>query len=59
MAKFLFRQYLSSHSLLLIFVVALFTNYSLCITWLMIIHPFFISPLRHIPHPKVGDPHLT
>lgn len=50
----LFPQHLPHNSLVWALLGTLALNFSVFFAYSVFIYPFFISPLRHLPGPKVG-----
>lgn len=50
----LFRDHLPKNPLLWTLLRCIIFNHVAFITWAMGIQPYFLSPLRHLPHPKVS-----
>jgi hypothetical protein len=49
----LFREYLPKNPLLWTLIRAFIFNHVAYIVWIIGIYPYYFSPLRHLPHPKV------
>lgn len=53
-AVVLLREYVADYTLISVFVRLLAANIALAAIYKVFIYPFFVSPLRHLPGPKVS-----
>lgn len=49
-----FPQYLPENPFAWTFIRLLGLNFGLWLVWRVFIYPFYLSPLRHLPMPKVS-----